>query len=82
MTAAAIVQTAASEGLSLVAITDHNEIGNVEAALRAAKGSAVFVVPGIELSTPQGRLLCYVPTLDALAPSARATENRGQRDAE
>jgi len=66
MTPEAIVATAAQEGLAIVAITDHNEIGNVEAALLASQGSSVFVVPGIELSTPQGHLLCYLPTLDAL----------------
>ena len=62
----AIVATAAREGLAIIAITDHNEIGNIEAALRAAQGSPVYVVPGVELSTPQGHLLCYLPTLDAL----------------
>lgn len=66
MTPEAIVATAAQEGLAIIAITDHNEIGNVEAALVAAKGSEVYVVPGIELSTPQGHLLCYLPNLDAL----------------
>jgi energy-coupling factor transporter ATP-binding protein EcfA2/histidinol phosphatase-like PHP family hydrolase len=66
MTAAAIVATAAREHLSIVAITDHNEINNVEAALQASKSSNVCVVPGIELSTPQGHLLCYLPTLEAL----------------
>jgi predicted metal-dependent phosphoesterase TrpH len=30
MTSAAIVQTAVNEGLSIIAITDHNEISNVE----------------------------------------------------
>jgi predicted metal-dependent phosphoesterase TrpH len=34
MTPEAIVATAAQEGLGIVAITDHNEIGNVEPALR------------------------------------------------
>ena len=66
MTAEAIVATAAQEGLSVIAITDHNEIGNVEPALLAAQNSGVYVVPAIELSTPQGHLLCYLPTLDAL----------------
>ncbi len=66
MTPQAIVATAAREGLAIIAITDHNEIGNVEAALLAAQGSGIYVVPGIELSTPQGHLLCYLPTLDAL----------------
>jgi len=66
MTSAAIVQAAATEGLSLVAITDHNEIVNVEAALNAAKGLKIHVIPAIELSTPQGHLLSYLPTLELL----------------
>jgi DNA repair ATPase RecN/histidinol phosphatase-like PHP family hydrolase len=66
MTSAHIVQTAANEGLSVVAITDHNEIANVEGALTAARISQVLVIPGVELSTPQGHILCYLPTLDLL----------------
>jgi DNA repair ATPase RecN len=38
----------------------------VEAALQASRETSVLVIPGIELSTQQGHLLCYVPTLDAL----------------
>ncbi|WP_316172878.1 TrlF family AAA-like ATPase [Bradyrhizobium sp. SZCCHNRI2049] len=63
MTAENIVATAVAEGLSIIAITDHNEITNVEAALNCAKGTSLTVIPGIELSTPQGHLLLYVPTL-------------------
>jgi hypothetical protein len=66
MTAAAIIQAAAKEGLSLIAITDHNEISNTKAALDAAEGTSVTVIPGVELSTNQGHLLCYLPTLVAL----------------
>jgi len=66
MTAANIVNTAAREGLSLIAIVDHNEITNVEAALVAAGGTSICVVPGVELSTAQGHLLCYLPTLENL----------------
>jgi DNA repair ATPase RecN len=66
MTAQNIVSTAMREGLSIIAVTDHNEIGNVEAALIAAHGSKLLVVPGIELSTPQGHLLLYFRTLEAL----------------
>jgi energy-coupling factor transporter ATP-binding protein EcfA2 len=66
MTGAAIVDTAAREGLAIIALTDHNEINNVEAALVASQGSGVYVGPGIELSTLQGHLLCYLPTLEAL----------------
>src|SRR5260370_41650592 len=66
MTAKAIVKTALAQGLGVIAITDHNEISNVDAALKAADGTGLLVVPGVELSTPQGHLLAYVPTLDAL----------------
>src|SRR5258708_34178963 len=66
MTAEAIVKTALAQGLGVIAITDHNEISNVDAALQAADGTGLLVVPGVELSTPQGHLLVYVPTLDAL----------------
>jgi ABC-type lipoprotein export system ATPase subunit len=62
----AIVATAAREGLHIIAISDHNEIGSVPAALAAAAAHRVFVVPAIELSTPQGHLLCYLPDLEKL----------------
>lgn len=65
MTPDAIVQTAIAEGLDIIAITDHNEIGNVEAAIRAAAAD-VLVVPGIELSTSQGHILCYLPDIETL----------------
>jgi DNA repair ATPase RecN len=66
MTPAAIVSTAAREKLSLIALTDHNEITNVAPTMEAASRSNICVIPGIELSTPQGHLLCYLPTLEAL----------------
>ena len=59
MTPEAIVSTAIAENLGLIAITDHNEVGNVQAALKAAEGKAVVVIPGVELSTPEGHLLVY-----------------------
>src|SRR4051812_40445646 len=62
----AIVQQAVREGLGIVAITDHNEISNVPAAVEAAQGTGVMVVPGVELSTPEGHLLCYVETVQQL----------------
>jgi energy-coupling factor transporter ATP-binding protein EcfA2/histidinol phosphatase-like PHP family hydrolase len=66
MTPQNIVSTAVAEGLSIIAITDHNEITNVEAALKCASGTALTVIPGMELSTPQGHLLLYTPTLASL----------------
>ena len=62
----AIVATAHGEGLSLIAIADHNEISGVAPALEAARGCGLLVVPAVELSTANGHLLCYFPTLEAL----------------
>src|SRR5260370_21861951 len=59
----AIVDTALKERLGIIAITDHNEIGNVAAALKYAAGKDLLLVPGIELSTTQGHLLLYVPSV-------------------
>src|SRR5579859_1982280 len=66
MTPEAIVKTAVSERLGLISVTDHNEITNVEAALRAAVGQPLMVVPGVELSTPEGHLLVYFGDLQEL----------------
>jgi energy-coupling factor transporter ATP-binding protein EcfA2/histidinol phosphatase-like PHP family hydrolase len=63
MTPEAIIATAVAEGLSLISITDHNEITNIERALTAGAGHQLAVIPGIELSTPQGHLLCYFKAL-------------------
>jgi ABC-type lipoprotein export system ATPase subunit len=62
MTPNAIVDAAVSEGLGVIAITDHNEIRNVEVAIAAAAQRGLLVVPGVELSTPHGHLLAYAPT--------------------
>lgn len=66
MTPVGIVSEAARAHLAIIAITDHNEIDNVEVAIRAAPALGIYVVPGVELSTSQGHLLCYLPTISAL----------------
>lgn len=62
----AIVTLAAQEGLKIIAITDHNEIHGVALAVAAAAAANIFVVPAVELSTPEGHLLCYLPTVEKL----------------
>ncbi|MDQ7994975.1 MAG: TrlF family AAA-like ATPase [Luteibacter sp.] len=62
----AIVEAAKREGLAIISLTDHNEISNVTAAVEAGRSHGVVVIPGVELSTPEGHLLCYAPTPDAL----------------
>ena len=59
MTPEAIVDAAVAEGLSIIAVTDHNEISNVSRTLTAAGGKPLLAVPGVELTTPQGHLLVY-----------------------
>ncbi|MCU1268964.1 MAG: PHP-like [Acidobacteriaceae bacterium] len=59
MTPASIVSTAVAERLSAIAITDHNEINNIEEGLREAHGKQLLFIPGVELSTPEGHLLVY-----------------------
>lgn len=66
MTPENIVDTAIKENLQVVAITDHNEIGNVQRALDHAAGKQILVVPGVELTTPQGHLLIYLKTVQDL----------------
>lgn len=65
-TPTAIVDTAQREGLAIISLTDHNEIANVPAAVEAGRAAGILVIPGVELSTPEGHLLCYAPTPDAL----------------
>lgn len=66
MTPAGIVDTSIAERLNLIAITDHNQIANVRPALKYAEDKGLFVIPGVELSTPQGHLLVYFETVDQL----------------
>ncbi len=46
-----IIQTAEAKGINLIAITDHNAIDNIPAVMKAAEGSSITVLPGIELQT-------------------------------
>lgn len=66
MTPINIVNTSLSEKLDIISVTDHNEINNVEETINAAAGKSILVIPGIELSTPDGHLLVYFSSLDIL----------------
>lgn len=63
-----IVQTAVDQGIQLIAITDHNASANVAAVQRAADGTGLFVLPGMELQTREEvHVLCLFDTLDQLS---------------
>lgn len=59
MTPENIVDTAIANRLSIISITDHNEINNSKKAIDYAHNKEILVIPGIEISTIQGHLLVY-----------------------
>ena len=62
MTPAAIVDSAAKQGLSVIAITDHNSNVNVQRAIDHAQenyAGHILVLPGVEITTAHGHLLAY-----------------------
>ncbi|MFN8211182.1 MAG: PHP domain-containing protein [Bacteroidales bacterium] len=66
MTPENIVDTAIAQGLSIIAITDHNEDRNSNRAVKYSQGKNILVIPGIEVSTLQGHLLVYFEKYDEL----------------
>lgn len=66
MTPTNIVATCVAEKLGVIAVTDHNEITNVAATVEAGKAAGLHVIPGVELSTSDGHLLVYLPTVSDL----------------
>lgn len=63
-----IVSTAIECGLDIIAITDHNSAENVEAVQKAAEGTHLRVIPGIECEALEGvHLVClFESASDAL----------------
>lgn len=60
-----IVSTALEHGISLIAITDHNATANIGAVQRAAQGTSLVVLPGMELQTREEvHILCLFDTLE------------------
>lgn len=66
MTPKKIIDEAINENISIISITDHNEIGNIPTALEYAKGKDILVIPGVELSTSQGHFLVYFETYEQI----------------
>lgn len=63
-----IVSKALEHKLNLIAITDHNASANLPAVIKAAEGSGLSVLPGIELQTQEEvHILCLFDNLDKLA---------------
>lgn len=60
-----IVQEALDKGIRLMAITDHNATANIAAVQKAAAGSDLTVLPGMEVQTREEvHSLCLFDTLE------------------
>jgi len=63
-----IVREALNRGIQLIAITDHNSSSNVAAVQKAAAGSGLTVLPGMEVQTREEvHVLCLFDTLEQLS---------------
>lgn len=60
-----IVERAAEQSLDVIAITDHNSAENVLAVMRAARGTNLTVIPGMEVETKEEvHLVCLFNHLE------------------
>ncbi len=60
-----IVREALDRGINLIAITDHNHTANIQAVQKAAEGSGLHVLPGMELQTREEvHVICLFDTLE------------------
>ena len=66
MTPNNIVNMSAISGLSAIAISDHNSIKNVKAAMEVGKECGVSVIPGMEVETAEEvHILTLYPSIEA-----------------
>ncbi len=56
----AVVRMAANAGLDALALTDHDNIGGVAAALKTGRLEGILVVPGVEISAEFQRGTCHI----------------------
>ena len=58
-----IVEKSVELGISVLAITDHHDVGGVPAFRAAAKGTSVRIFPGFEIASSEGiHVLCIYPS--------------------
>ncbi len=72
MTPNNIVNMAALSGLGAIAVSDHNTVGNVRAAMEVGKNCGVTVIPGMEVETAEEvHILTLYPSIEAAEDVAR-----------
>lgn len=62
----ALAIAAESQGLTLLAVTDHDTVDYIEAVSAACAERNILVLPGLEVTTSRGHLLCYAPSADGV----------------
>lgn len=73
MTPNNIVNMAAISGLDAVAVSDHNSVKNVRAAIAAGKKAGISVIPGMEVETEEEvHILTLYPSPEAAEEAAAA----------
>ncbi len=72
-----IISEAKIRGIDLIAITDHNASANIHAVQKAALGTGVIVLPGMELQTKEEvHVLCLFDTLDQIENFQRIVDQK------
>ena len=56
-----------TDGLEVVAVTDHDETDHIDAVMEEAPNHGIIVVPGVEISTDRGHVLALAPGSDGRA---------------
>ncbi len=75
MTPPNIVNMAYVKGLDIIALTDHNSARNVRAAIKAAEGLPLTVIPGMEVTTAEEiHLVCLFPDADRAEAASAEVE--------
>lgn len=72
-----IVEAAINKGINLIAITDHNANYNIEAVQKAAIGTNLTVLPGMELQTREEvHILCLFDQMDQVNELQRLVNDK------
>ncbi len=62
VSAAALIDNAIAKGIEVLAVTDHNSASWVDQLRAAAKGKPIWLIPGVEITTPEGHILALFDT--------------------
>jgi len=61
-----IVQEAEKRGINVIAICDHNSAENTWAAIKAARNTGIFIIPGMEITSQEEvHILGWFPSVEA-----------------